>query len=136
MTTPATHPIPTEDRPQLTLFIPGVPSNANHRGQWARHRANSERQKFRRRAAQIAEIDGDGWTPLPFTVITARHVSPVKRRRDPLGLAERLKGIVDGLVDAGLLPDDDEDHIEVHLLHSARGTQAGIELTLSAPKET
>lgn len=136
MTTQATQSILTEERPKLTLFIPGVPSNANHRGQWARHRANSERQRFRRRAAQIGETDGADWTPLDFTIITARHVSPVRRRRDPLGLAERLKGIVDGLVDAGLLPDDDEDHIEIHLAHSAKGTAAGIELTLEPPKET
>jgi len=129
LTTQATPPT-TDGQRSLVIFIPGVPSNANRRGQWARHRANAERQKFRRLAAHIGEIEGADWTPLDFTYITARHVSPVRRRRDPLGLAERLKGIVDGLVDAGLLPDDDELHIEVRLARSIKGEHAGIQLTL------
>lgn len=122
---------------QLVIFIPGVPSNANRRGQWARHRANSERQKFRRLAAGIAEtaMIAVRWQPLEMTRITARQVSPVRRRRDPLGLAERCKGIVDGLVDAGVIPDDDENHIEVRLAKSIRGDVAGIELTLEPTEE-
>ena len=136
MTTPAIPQTPTD---QLTLFIPGVPSNSNRPGQWRKFSANSERQKFRRRAAQIAETDGADWTPLDFTIITARQVQIPRYlnvRRDPTGLAERLKGPIDGLVDAGLIPDDDEKHIEVRLARCIAGEQAGIQLTLSPPKET
>lgn len=124
----------------LTIFIPGVPSNSNRKGQWARHAASSERAKFRRRAAQAAEDHPqyDEWTTAehPFTRVAARQVSPVRRRRDPLGLAERLKGIVDGLVDAGMMPDDDENHIEIHLNRSVKGPVAGIEITLTPVVET
>jgi hypothetical protein len=116
----------------LHLFIPGSPKNANARSQWAKHATNRDRQKFRLAAAHAGRkiIDAGDWTALPFTQILARRISPVRRRRDPTGLAEQLKGILDGLVDAGIIPDDDEDHISLHLLHSRKGPEAGIDLTL------
>lgn len=121
----------------MNIFIPGVPSNSNAQSQWARFKTAKERKHFRSLAAGIAldAMIAAQWEPLPFTIITARHVSPYRRRRDPLGLAERLKGIVDGLVDAGVLPDDDENHIEVILARSIKGEVAGIHLTLEAPNE-
>lgn len=115
----------------LTIFIPGVPRNANAPGEAKYNRW--DKQKFRKRARDLGhEIlsDNPNWVTPGFTRVTARQVSPVRRRRDPTGLAERLKGILDGLVDAGVLPDDDEDHIEVILAHSIKGPTAGIELTL------
>ena len=116
----------------LNLFIPGVPQNSNASGQWARMKAATNRKHFRQLAAEIAgaEATRTGWSPPDFTMILARQISPVRRRRDPTGLAERLKGILDGLVDAGLIPDDDEDHIAITLNHSRKGPKAGIELTL------
>ena len=122
----------------LNLFIPGSPKNANARSQWAKHTANRDRQKFRALASNLGQsvLDAGDWTPRPFTHIIARRISPVRRRRDPTGLAEQLKGILDGLVDAGVIPDDDEDHISLTLAHSRKGTEAGIDLTLfevSAP---
>ena len=117
----------------LTLFIPGTPKNANAKGQWARHSANRDRQKFRKlahdEAARHYEPHG---TFTDFVRITARQVSKVSRRRDPTGLAERLKGILDGIVDSNLLIDDDEDHIELVLAHSVKGPTAGIELTIES----
>jgi hypothetical protein len=50
----------------------------------------------------------------------------VNRVRDLLGLAERLKAPVDGLVDAGILAGDDEARLEVMLVPSIRGSEAGI----------
>lgn len=114
------------------LFIEGLPKNANARRQWARFASARDRKAFRTRTAEVARqlIDEMGWEPVAFTTIVARHVSPVRRRRDPLGLAERLKGPIDGLVDAGVIPDDDELHIDVKLARSIRGKTAGIQLTL------
>lgn len=113
----------------ITIFIPGVPRNANAGGQQKFNRW--DKAKFRAKAKKLAEeaVLPDGWPP-EFIRITAKQISPVRRRRDPTGLAERLKGILDGLVDGGLLIDDDEDHIEVLLAHSEKGTAAGIMLTL------
>lgn len=118
----------------IEIFIPGVPKNSNARGhansgKWS---AINDRKKFRTLAADVARplaIDREPW---PFTRITARHVAHQKRRRDPLGLAERLKGIVDGLVDANLIPDDDELHIEIVLAPAIvdRKAHRGIQLIL------
>lgn len=115
----------------LHIFVPGTPKNSNARSQWARHAANRDRQHFRKLAKELAEeaIEA-GWTPPAFTKIVARQLSPVRRRRDPTGLAERLKGILDGLVDAKALVDDDEDHIAITLAHSMKAPEAGIALTL------
>jgi len=116
-----------------TIFIPGTPKNANASRQWARFASAKDRKKFRTLSAEIADqcLIPNGWKPAAFTTIAARQVSPVKRRRDPLGLAERLKGIVDGLVDAGVIPDDDEEHIEVRLMRSVKGATPGIQLTIT-----
>lgn len=118
----------------IVLFIPGVPTNANASGHWASGKwtAVKERAKFRKLAAEIAGPLAEGREPWPFTRITARQIANQRRRRDPLGLAERLKGIVDGLVDANLIPDDDELHIEVVLAPAIVDKKAhrGIQLTL------
>lgn len=117
----------------VTLFIPGVPRNANASGDAKFNRW--DKAKFRKKSASIAADFLDEhpeWQPPAFTRITARQVARVRRRRDPTGLAERLKGILDGITDAGMIPDDDEDHIEVVLAHSIIGPEAGIELTFEA----
>ena len=111
----------------MIIFIPGVPRNANAPGEQKYNRW--DKAKFRAKAKKIGGEITD-WIAPEFCRITARQISPVRRRRDPTGLAERLKGILDGLVDAGVLIDDDEDHIEVVLAHSKKGPTAGIELEL------
>lgn len=115
------------------IFVAGIPKNANASRQWARFASARDRKDFRGRTAALGRtlVKEHGWEPAEFTTITARHVSPVMRRRDPLGLAERLKGPLDGLVDAGVIPDDDEKHIQIRLARSIRGIPAGIELTIA-----
>lgn len=119
----------------LTLFVPGVPTNTNRGGHAARARWGEikERADYREAWALAGRTYGKRWRPADRTRLTARQVQ-IKRyinvRRDPLGLAERLKGPVDGLVDAGLIPDDDERHIEVVLAPAVVGDVAGIEITL------
>lgn len=100
----------------LRIFIPGVPKNSNASHQWAKFAAAADRKKFRKAAANIVEDDvaENGGFSVPVRIY-AYHQARTKRRRDPTGLAERLKGILDGLVDAGLLFDDDEDHVEIVL---------------------
>jgi hypothetical protein len=121
----------------LNFFIEGVPLNANKSGQWAKYTVAKDRKLFRQRTYDTVKpiLEGLPWYPPNMTVVSARHISPVRRRRDPSGLAERLKPILDGLVDAGALEDDDETHIRLHLLPSRKGPVAGIDITLfEAPK--
>lgn len=125
-------PLPAAPGDPLTIFVPGVPRNANARGEAKYNRW--DKAKFRKRSRDIGAAIA--WGPHPFIVMTAQHVSPVRRRRDPLGLAERLKGVVDGFVDSGLLIDDDEDHLEVHLAHSVKGQPAGLLLTFTPKGRT
>lgn len=108
----------------MTLFVPGVPMNANDRGRWA---IINDRKHFREEWGKAGLIKKRQWGP-PAEVarVTAAHVFSVNRIRDPLGLAERLKAPIDGLVDAGILAGDDEDHIEVVLSRSIKGTNPGI----------
>jgi hypothetical protein len=117
---------------QLKLFVPGTPKNSNSSRQWARMATARDRKKFRTLAADLA--GALAWPgPVPdFVRVTARQISNVNRRRDPGGLAERLKPLLDGLVDSGLLEDDNEDRIELVLAHSQviKGHEPGIELTL------
>lgn len=107
------------------IFIPGVPKNSNASSQWARFAAAADRKKFRKLAAETVEDDvaENGGYSVPVRIL-AYHQARTKRRRDPTGLAERLKGILDGLVDAGLLFDDDEDHVEIVLSKAAVNKQA------------
>lgn len=117
----------------ITIFIPGTPKNSNASGQWARMATAHDRKKFRIMAARMAAIHYEPYGPFTtFVRVTAQQISPVNRRRDPGGLAERLKPLLDGLVDSGLLLDDSEDHIELVLAHSIvrKGEPAGIQLTL------
>ncbi len=122
----------------LRLFVPGVPLNSNARGQWARMKVARDHKHFRTLTYEIAmvELEGTPWSPPDFTHIVARRVTPDKRRRDPTGLAEQLKGILDGLVDANVIPDDDEDHINIQLAHSRKDQKLnGIELILYEVQE-
>lgn len=74
------------------------------------------------------------WTCPPFVIVSARHIANRHGRRDPTGLAERLKGILDGIVDSGALIDDDDRHIEVRLLpyeKRAKPHPPGIQITIT-----
>lgn len=116
----------------ITVFIPGTPKNSNASNQWARMATARDRKKFRTLTASIAgQLTWPEGVP-PFVRVRARQISTVNRRRDPGGLAERLKPLLDGLVDSGLLEDDNEDRIELVLERSEvrKGHPHGIELTL------
>lgn len=102
----------------ITLFIPGTPLSANARVHWrtiARDRAT-----FRERAAEAAKPWIEPHGPIThFALVSARRIAKDHRRRDPGSLAEMLKPILDGIVDSGLLVDDNENCIEL-ILHRTR----------------
>lgn len=82
--------------------------NANDRGGWQRrHRLSRE---WRNSSAWVARA-----VRLPTVArvhITATAVVRDGRRRDPANLAPTAKAVVDGLVDAGLIQDDDSKHLD------------------------
>lgn len=54
---------------------------------------------------------------LTRATITGHIYKPHKRRYDPHNLFPTMKAIVDGIVDAGVLEDDDHTHLTVALTH-------------------
>jgi hypothetical protein len=52
-------------------------------------------------------------------LVVTIHWPPLNRRRDRLNLAPTIKACVDGFVDAGVLPDDDDTRIRSETLITA-----------------
>lgn len=68
-----------------------------------------KRRLIRQLAAQIARV---GRAPhLERARIQVEIVFPDRRRRDTHNYMATIKPLVDGLIDAGLLPDDDAEHL-------------------------
>lgn len=70
------------------------------------------------------------WHRLDQARIEIRLDWPDQRRRDPANWAPTAKAIVDGLVDAGLIPDDDHRHLIGPDLRRGLGPHA-IHLTIT-----
>lgn len=70
---------------------------------------------------------------LAAATITGRIYKNRAGRYDPHNLYPTLKAIVDGLVDAGVLEDDDYTRLEVHLAHGGirRGQDPHLEITIT-----
>jgi hypothetical protein len=83
--------------------------NSNDRdSHWARRKRITE--ALRHAAGWMAR-----WQRVPHLErahILAVYEPPDRRRRDPANLYPSVKAAVDGLVDVGVLPDDDAAHLE------------------------
>ena len=68
-----------------------------------------EVKKYRLSALKAIEQQGvSGWQKAE---LHASFYYKTKRRRDSLNSMGMLKGAIDGVIDAGLLPDDDSEHL-------------------------
>jgi Holliday junction resolvase RusA-like endonuclease len=88
----------------ITFRQPSPLMSMNDRTHWTAHARSVKRW---RSAARLAGATGD--TPSrPLTPSTVTITLPVtdRRRRDPHNYFATVKPIIDGLVDAGLWPDD------------------------------
>jgi crossover junction endodeoxyribonuclease RusA len=87
---------------------PGLPLlNANDR---LHYRERSKRtEKLRSEAYKAAKAQPS----LPFTRVRIRCIfrAPDKRRRDVANLYPSFKAVIDGIVDAGLLLDDNDRYV-------------------------
>jgi len=89
----------------LTIEVPrALLISANDRMHW--------REKARRTAALRLMGRIAAWRrrhPIPPVTLTVTVTyPPLARRRDASNLAPTVKGLLDGIVDAGLLPDDND----------------------------
>ena len=91
---------------ELTLDITKADwHSANDRLHWA---AKAKKVSRIREAAAIA---ADGLPALQRAHVTAYVAYPRAGRADPANASPVIKAAIDGLVDAGLLPDDDHTHL-------------------------
>ena len=115
----------------ITFFVPGSPPSANLRQHY--QVTARERAKFRKATAEIAELYLYPYGPITnYAIVTVRRVAKDHRRRDPGSLAEMVKPILDGIVDSGLLIDDNENCINLRLLRTRveKGATTGIEVEI------
>jgi crossover junction endodeoxyribonuclease RusA len=78
------------------------PLNLNDRAHWrVKAKVTAGWRMHGSHQAQLAHVP-----PLPHFTVELHYVPRDKRRRDPENLIASLKPLVDGLVDAGIAPDD------------------------------
>jgi len=68
-------------------------------------------KRYKRLAREAAEAEGITTGPWPRATIQAAFYHKQARRRDDVNHLAMLKPAYDGLVEAGLLVDDDADHL-------------------------
>lgn len=83
---------------------------SNGRYHWA-SRARRTR-KLRTRAALAARAARPRIPPMVRASITVHVHGRTRARTDPANAYPTIKAVVDGLVDAGVLPDDDAAHLD------------------------
>ena len=89
----------------LTIEIPrALLISANDRMHW---REKARRTATLRVLAETA-VHPRAHQSTPVTLTVTVTYPPLARRRDASNLAPTVKGMLDGIVDAGLLPDDND----------------------------
>jgi Holliday junction resolvase RusA-like endonuclease len=77
-----------------------------------RHKAQAAERKLWRDAAHVYARQKKLPTGLARVKITATLAFPTNHRRDVGNYYPSVKALVDGLVDYGLIPDDNDKHLE------------------------
>lgn len=86
------------------LVIPMRPTSTNAVHNWHYRKVSADRKKWRGMGAAAAETAAI--PPLASMKVTCWGVYPGGRLPDPDACAPSLKGVLDGIVDAGVIPDD------------------------------
>ena len=132
------------DAVSLDLPWPPAELNPNVRGHWA---ARREATALYRRECFVAAKDAlnraariKAPMPLPLPAPVSATVTfwmPDRRRRDLDNLLAAMKPAWDGLVDAGLLADDNADQLSITLKppEYAGRAMAGVQLVLAYNRE-
>lgn len=130
--------------PEVTLDLPWPPADLNPNRARSLHwsaRGTATRQ-YRWECKIRARAHITGWLrhvhhslpPLPLPVPVSATVTfhmPNRRRRDLDNLLAAMKPAWDGLVDAGVLADDNADQLTITLKPPVYGQAAGVRLVLA-----
>ena len=68
-------------------------------------------KKYRRLACEAVEAERIETMPWNRVVVTAAFFYATNRRRDTDNAMGSLKSVYDGIIDSGLVPDDDNKHM-------------------------
>lgn len=85
--------------------------SANHRDHWAQKARTTVSLRNKGRVEAAPWVAGFGASQYQPAHLTVRVGWPDKRRRDVANISPTIKALIDGIVDAGLLPDDDDAHL-------------------------
>ena len=91
----------------VTLPLPPRACWQNHRGHWSKGSRAKRQQRDTAKLHALAALNRAEPKWQKATVLFEFYW-PDKRRRDPLNAMAAMKAAVDGLVDAGVLADDDQ----------------------------
>ncbi len=99
----------------VTIVLPLPPSalspNRPPASRGGRMKKAAAAKKYRRLAREAAEAEGIESGPWERASVRAAFLHATKRRRDDVNHLAMLKPAYDGIVDAGLLLDDDSEHL-------------------------
>lgn len=128
MSTYPSYPPVTEVTWRIPIGMPAPFMNSNERKHWTSRSENTAAWRYtagwRVKAAKIPRLE-HAWIQV--------HVSfGDKRRRDPSNYARTAKAIVDGIVDAGVLPDDNPQYVTGPDMRLGTDSKRGALLIISA----
>lgn len=116
----------------LILVIDHLPSkflSPNARVHWSKK--HSESSAARSEAGWLAK---DKWrdhtAPMLYAIIDYEFTIPVSRRRDQDNLIAACKPWQDGLVDAGVLVQDDTEHLKLGSVSIVKGPRGSTKITV------
>ncbi|MEJ6549861.1 hypothetical protein PQI66_09925 [Corynebacterium sp. USCH3] len=103
----------------------------------------NQRLHWRKKAAITRELRREAWVRArgmrlglyPHITVTLHWQAPDRRRRDSINPTPTHKALVDGLVDAGVIPDDTPQYVTEHMpvIHQFEpGTPASCWLEITA----
>jgi hypothetical protein len=95
----------------LTVVIPGHPDNDNQRRKWHWSERSGRDTDWKAAARSVASNALPAGAPWDFVDIEVVFVKPTRAARDPDNVVGAAKPLIDGLVLAGLLPDDSDRHV-------------------------
>lgn len=91
------------------ILSPNCPVGS-FRGRMMRAAAAKKQKRLAKASAEDAMRDSPGWLRASYKAVFWHKTA---RRRDDVNHLAMLKSAVDGVIEAGLLPDDDREHLRV-----------------------
>lgn len=95
--------------PPPRILSPNCPIGS-FRGRMMRAAAAKRQKRLAKASAEDAMRDAPGWARASYRAV---FYCKTARRRDDVNHLAMLKAAVDGVVEAGLVPDDDREHLRV-----------------------